>query len=239
VKDTSSHAELKRFVGAAAAGLVRDGMAVGIGTGSTVVFLIHELGRRVRDEGLRLVGVPTSYQSRVLCAELGIPVRDLQDSAHLDLAIDGADEVDPNLDLIKGGGGSQTREKIVAAMADELVIVVDASKLVPALGTRFAVPVEVLPVALAYVERAVRALGGTPALRMATAGKDGPVVTDNGQLILDVRFPAGTALRTIDRELHAIPGVLETGLFFDLARRVLVAAGEPGRPALRTLTRPA
>ena len=236
MKDTSSNPEMKRFVGVQAARLIRDGMLVGVGTGSTVAFLIEELGRRVREEGLRVVGVPTSFQSRLLCGQLGIPVRDLGDCASLDLAIDGADEVDPDLNLIKGGGGSQTREKVVAAMAKEFVVVVDESKLVPALGTGFAIPIEVLPVALAYVERAVRDLGGSPALRMAKA-KDGPVVTDNGQFLLDTRFPAGTDLRRVDLALHQIPGVLETGLFFDLAKQVLVGGGEPERPALRTLTR--
>ena len=154
---------MKKFVAGHAAALVRDGMLVGVGTGSTVAFMIEELGRRVREEGLRVVGVPTSFQSRLLCGQLGIPVRDLGDCASLDLAIDGADEVDPDLNLIKGGGGSQTREKVVAAMAKEFVVVVDESKLVPALGTGFAIPIEVLPVALAYVERAVRDLGGSPA----------------------------------------------------------------------------
>jgi ribose 5-phosphate isomerase A len=236
LKDTGSNPEIKKFVGVQAARLLRDGMLVGIGTGSTVAFLIEEVGRRVREEGLRIVGVPTSFQSRLACGRLGLPVRDLGDCARLDLAIDGADEVDPALNLIKGGGGSQTREKVVAAMAEEFVVVVDESKLVPALGTRFAVPVEVLPAALAYVERAVRDLGGDPTLRMAKA-KDGPVVTDNGQFLLDARFPPGIDLRQADRALHHVPGVLETGLFFDLAKQVLVGAGAPDRPALRTLTR--
>jgi ribose 5-phosphate isomerase A len=201
-----------------------------------VAFLIEELGRRVREEGLRLVGVPTSFASRLLCTQLGIPLRDMQDCARLDLAIDGADEVDPRLDLIKGGGASQTREKVVAAMASELVIVVDQSKLVPALGRAFPIPIEVLPSGLAYVDQALRELGGAPVLRMA-AGKDGPVVTDNGQFILDVRFPAATDLRQADARLHAIPGVLETGLFFDLAKRVLVGDVAQGKPSVRTLTR--
>lgn len=236
MKDTANNPQMKKFVAVAAARLVRDGMVVGVGTGSTVAFLIQELGRRVREEGLHMIGVPTSFQSRLSCGQLGIPVRDMSDCARLDLAIDGADEVDPDLNLIKGGGGSQTREKIVAAMAEEFVAVVDESKVVPALGTRFAIPIEVLPVGLAYVEQAVRDLGGSPTLRMAKA-KDGPVITDNGQLILDTRFPAGTDLRRIDLALHQVPGVMETGLFFDLAKQALVAAGAPEHPVLRTLTR--
>ena len=237
MKDRSSHLETKQLAATQAARLVENGMIVGIGTGSTLAFVIEELGRRVREEGLRVIGVPTSFQSRVLCTKLGIPLRDMQDAAYLDLAIDGADEVDPALDLIKGGGASHTREKIVAAMAEKFVVVVDESKLVPALGTGFAIPVEVLPVARMCVERALREAGATPALRMAAAGKDGPVVTDNGQLILDVRFPPATDLRKADQQMHQIPGVIETGLFFDLAKSVLVGGSGKGGPTVRTLTR--
>jgi ribose 5-phosphate isomerase A len=237
LKDTGSHPESKKYAAAQAARLIQDGMVVGIGTGSTVAFLIEQLGRRVRDEGLRIVGVPTSFQSRLLCGKLGISVRDMQDCANLDLTIDGADEVDPRLDLIKGGGGAQTREKIVAAMAREFVVIADESKLVPALGTTFPIPVEVLPSGLAYVERSLRDLGATASLRMATSGKDGPVVTDNGQFLLDLRFPPGTDLRAADAKLHQIPGVIETGLFIGLASKVLVGGGTATAPTLRTLTR--
>jgi ribose 5-phosphate isomerase A len=238
LKDARSNPETKKFAGTAAARLIEDGMVVGVGTGSTIAFLIEELGRRVREEGLRVVGVPTSFQSRLLCGKLGITVRDMQDCASLDLAIDGADEVDPRLDLIKGGGASHTREKVVATMAKEFVVVVDETKLVPALGTSFAIPVEILPSGLAYVERVLRERGAAPSLRMAAA-KDGPVVTDNGQFILDVRFPPASDLRRADLDLHRIPGVIETGLFFDLADKVLVGGGSPGTPTLRTLTRTA
>jgi ribose 5-phosphate isomerase A len=238
LKDTRSNQETKKFAATAAARLIEDGMVVGVGTGSTIAFLIEELGRRVREEGLRVVGVPTSFQSRLLCGQLGIPIRDMQDCARVDLAIDGADEVDPQLNLVKGGGASHAREKIVATMAGEFVVVVEESKLVPALGTSFAIPVEILPSGLAYVERVLRERGAAPSLRMAAA-KDGPVVTDNGQFILDVRFPPASDLRRADLDLHRIPGVIETGLFFDLAGKVLVGGGSPGTPTLRTLTRTA
>jgi ribose 5-phosphate isomerase A len=238
LKNTRSNPATKKSAAVQAARLIQDGMTVGIGTGSTIAFLIEELGRRVREEGIRVAFVvPTSFQSRLLCGKLGIPMRDIQDCARLDLAIDGADEVDPRLDLIKGGGAAHTREKIVAAMAREFVVVVDESKLVPALGASFAIPVEVLPSGLAYIEGALRELGGTSALRMATSGKDGPVVTDNGQFVLDVRFPPGTDLRAADGKLHQIPGVVETGLFIDLASRVLVGGGSAESPTLRTLTK--
>ena len=234
MKNAQSNSESKRFVATAAAGLIQDGMTIGMGTGSTIALLIEELARRIRDEGIKVVAVPTSFQSRISCLKLGIAVRDMQDTASVDLAIDGADEVDPGLNLIKGGGGSHTLEKIVARMAKEFVVTVDESKLVDRLGTGFAVPIEVLSSARSYVERAVRELGGEPLLRMALR-KDGPVVTDNGQLIYDTRFPATADLRAIDRLLHEIPGIIETGLFFDTARKVLVGCGAPGNLSLRTL----
>lgn len=222
VKSSESNADKKKRVGAAGAQLIQDGMLAGIGTGSTMAFVIEALGRRVRDEGLRLTAVPTSFQSRMLCMKVGIPVREMQDASSLDLAIDGADEVDPSLDLIKGGGGAMTREKVVATMAKEFVAVVDESKLVARLGQGFAIPVEVLPSALAYVEKAVAELGASPSLRLGVA-KDGPVVSDNGQFILDLRFPTSADLRAVDRALHQTPGVIETGLFFGIAKKALVA----------------
>ncbi|MGD8399525.1 MAG: ribose-5-phosphate isomerase RpiA [Bacillota bacterium] len=225
MKNSDTNKELKRLVGVAAAGLIADEMVCGIGTGSTVAFLIAELGRRVREEGLRFTGVPTSFQSRILCQQAGIPVADLQDCVALDLAIDGADEVDPGFNLIKGGGAAHTREKVVAAMAGQFVVIVDQSKMVPALGTGFPVPVEIIPVALSFVTQAIKQLGGDPQLRMGIR-KDGPVVTDNCQFVLDSRFQPGADLREVDRVLHQTPGVVDTGLFFDLATKVLVGQAE-------------
>ena len=236
MKDTRSNPESKKFAAEAATRLIQDGMVVGVGTGSTIAFLIEALARRSRDEGLKIVAVPTSFQSRILCAKLGIPVRDMQDVAVLDLALDGADEVDPGLNLIKGGGGSQTREKIVAAMAKDFVVVVDESKLVPALGATFPVPIEVLPSGVTYIERRLRDMGAEPSLRTGT-GKDGPVVTDNGQFILDARFPPATDLRAADADMHRIPGIVETGLFFNLASKVLIGGSAPGTPTVRILSR--
>jgi len=236
VKDIQGNSQRKRFVAEQAAQLIQNGMVAGMGTGSTVAFLIEALGRRVREEGLTFVAIPTSFQARIACARLGIPLRDMQDTSRLDLAIDGADEVSPDLDLIKGGGASHTREKVVAAMADEFVVIVDESKLVERLGASFAVPVEVVAGALGYVERRLRESGGQPTLRTGS-GKDGPVVTDNGQLIVDVRFPPTVDLRQADQAMHQIPGVVETGLFFDMTDKVLVAASGPGGPTLRTLAK--
>jgi ribose 5-phosphate isomerase A len=238
LKNTQNNPEGKRLAATAAAQLVEDGMVAGIGTGSTVFFLIEELGRRIREESFKLVAVPTSFQSRMLCMKLGITVRDMQDIASLDLAIDGADEVDGNLDLIKGGGAAMAREKVVVAMARQFVVVVDQSKLVGRLGESFAIPVEILPSALGLVERTVAGLGGTSTLRLGVA-KDGPVITDNGQFVIDVRFPPAVDLRRVDEILHRTPGVVETGLFFGMAQKALVGCGSPGNLTLRTLVRPA
>jgi ribose 5-phosphate isomerase A len=237
VKDAQSNAATKKLAAMQAARMIEDGMVVGIGTGSTMVFAIEELARRMRDEGIKATGIPTSFQSRLLCVRLGIPVREMQDSAELDLAIDGADEVDPSLCLIKGGGAAMAREKITVAMAKQFVVVVDESKLVSRLGERFAIPVEVLPPALGFVERVVARLGGESVLRMGLA-KDGPVVTDNGQFVLDVRFPAAADLRGIDGELHRTPGVVETGLFFDLASKAVVGGAGTSGPPVRIIERP-
>jgi ribose 5-phosphate isomerase A len=234
MKSTSSNEELKRLVGAAAAGLVRDGMVVGIGTGSTARFFIEELGRRGKEEGLRVTGVPTSFQSRLLCQKNGVPLAEAQDLSQLDLAVDGADEVDPQLNLIKGGGAAHTREKLIAGMAGEFVVIVDESKLVPRLGTGFAVPVEIIPGALRFVSEALVCMGAEASLRMGVR-KDGPVVTDNGLFVLDAKFGPGVDLRKADAQLHATPGVLETGLFFDMARKVLV--GMAADNSVKTLAR--
>ena len=236
MKNPQSNSEGKRCVAVAAARLIQDGMVAGIGTGSTLAFVIEELARRVREEGIKFTAVPTSFQSRILCLGLGIPVRDMQDTASLDLAIDGADEVDPALNLIKGGGAAHTREKLVASMAKEFVVAVEESKLVERLGSTFPIPVEVLPSGLSYVDRAIRELGGVPVLRLAVR-KDGPVVTDNGEFIFDVRFAPTADLRAVDHALHHVPGVIETGLFFDMAGKVLVGCGGPGNLSLKTLRR--
>lgn len=226
MKNSESNKELKRLVGVTAAQLIQDGMICGIGTGSTVAFLIEELGRRVQTDNLKIIGVPTSFQSKIACQKLNIPTRDIQDCHHLDLAIDGADEVDPSFNAIKGGGAAQTREKIVAAMADEFVIIIDQSKLVQELGSTFPVPIEIIPSSLMYVDKIIRSLGGEPQLRMGVR-KDGPVITDNGQMIIDARFGPGTDMHEVDRILHQTPGVVETGLFLNLAKQVLVGYADP------------
>ena len=215
----------KRAAGEQAASFVGDGMTVGLGTGSTTAYALRALGRRIRDEGLHVAGVPTSFAAERLAREVGIPLVTLDDAARLDLALDGADEVDPRLNLIKGRGAAHTREKVVAAQADRFVVLIDPSKEVERLGTRMPVPVEVLPMALGPVMRALEERGGAPELRMGER-KDGPVVTDQGFWVVDVRFDGIDDPEALGRAIKALPGVLDHGLFLGMASDVLV--GEPG-----------
>lgn len=225
--------EARRQVGLAAAARVRSGMIVGLGTGSTAAFAIAELGRRRREEGLAIVGVPTSWSAAELAREAGIETRGLNDVERIDLALDGADEVGPDRALIKGGGAAHTLEKLVATEAQRFLVLVDEAKLVERLGVRWAVPLEVLPPALRTVERAVAALGATPALRRGS-GKDGPVFSDHGNLILDAKFPAIDDPAALARELDAVPGLIEHGLFVGLADEVLVGSLADG--SVRSVT---
>jgi ribose 5-phosphate isomerase A len=223
----------KQAAGEAAAALVESGMRLGLGTGSTTAFAIQALGRRVRDEGLDVVGVPTSIAAERLARQSGVPVVGLDalgldalpagDPA-LDLALDGADEVDPALDLVKGRGAAHVREKVVAALAARFVVLVDDGKLVERLGTTAPVPVEVLPFAEPAVSRTLRGLGAEVALREGER-KDGPVVTDQGLWVLDARFPAVEDAGALGAEIGGIPGVLGHGLFVGLATDVLVGEG--------------
>jgi ribose 5-phosphate isomerase A len=200
----------KLAAGIAAAGRVKSGMIVGLGTGSTVAYTIKELGRRIREEGLEILGVVTSYQSEMLSIEAGIPLTTLAQHPELDLAIDGADQIDSNLYAIKGGGAAHTREKVVSASSKYFLVIADESKVSVQLDK--VVPVEVLPFAKELVMKKIRELGGEPELRLALR-KDGPVITDNGNFILDSSFgvikdPEGLAL-----QLSLIPGVVEHGIF--------------------------
>jgi ribose 5-phosphate isomerase A len=214
----------KRRAGEAAAEAVSDGMTVGLGTGSTAAHAIDALGERV-DAGLEIQGVPTSFQSRQRAREAGVPLVPLPDTDGIDLAIDGADQViaaseQPRLgDCIKGGGAAHAREKLVAAAADRLALVVDERKL--AVPLDHAVPVEVLPAAREHVAARVRELGGEPTLRTADR-KDGPVVTDNGNLVLDCAFGAIEDLETLATALDGLAGTVEHGLFVGLADAVYV-----------------
>lgn len=220
----------KQAVGAAAAELVEPGMVIGLGTGSTAAFLVLALGQRVR-AGLVIKGaVPTSQETAQLAASQGIPLASLDVYSTLDLAIDGADEIDPQLNLIKGAGGALLREKIVASAARHFVVISDSSKLVSRLGTHFALPVEVVPFALIPVRRQLERLGATAEQRKRPNSQ--PFYTDNGNPILDCRFSDGIAdPMELQERIRAIIGVVEHGLFLNMTQRALVAGPE----GLRTL----
>jgi ribose 5-phosphate isomerase A len=206
-------------LGAEALAHVKPGDVVGLGTGQAASAFIQALGTAVK-AGLAVTGVPTSRASATLARTFGIPLVD--EPVALDVAVDGADEVDPRGDLIKGYGGAHLREKVVATLARRFVVVVGADKLVPQLGGRGKLPVEVLPFAAAFCRRRIEALGHPVDLRVA----DGrPVVTDNGNLLLDCRIGALASPAELDATLRAIPGVIATGLFIGFAPTVLVWDG--------------
>jgi ribose 5-phosphate isomerase A len=204
---------------------VQDGFVIGLGTGSTAAYAIQELGEKIKREGLRILGVPTSHQAAMLAVRSGVPLTTLDEHPRIDLDIDGADQVDRDLNLIKGGGGALTREKVVASVAKEVVIIADETKLVESLGTSHPVPVEVLPFALRTVRLEMEGLGGKPVLREGE-GKAGPVITDNGNFIVDFHSRPFEAPKEFDVKLKLIPGVIETGLFVGVADVVYL-----GRPS--------
>ena len=197
---------------------IQDGMRVGLGTGTTSRFVVELLGERVRS-GLSIVGVPSSHAAAELARQQGIPLATFAEVGELDIAIDGADEVGPDLVLIKGGGGALLHEKIVASAAKEFVVVVGEGKVVPMLG-KFPLPVEVIPFAAPLVRPKLEALGGAPVLRMQG---DGAYQTDEGNWIYDCHFGSIPNPRETAAALRAIVGLVEHGLFLDTASRVIVA----------------
>ena len=219
--------EMKRQAGLRAAELVEPGMRLGIGTGSTAEAFVRVLADRVRD-GLRIVGVPTSERTMALCAELGVPLASLDDVPELDLTIDGADEIDGAFRLVKGGGGALLREKIVAAASARMVVIADVSKRVETLG-RFPLPIEVnafgLGATTLAVGRAARLLGLEPALSLRMRGEQ-PFVTDGGHLVIDASFGRIPDPEALSAALHAVPGVVEHGLFLGLASVAVIAGAE-------------
>jgi ribose 5-phosphate isomerase A len=235
---TDLQTQMKQAVAEAAVAQIRNGMVVGLGSGSTAALMIQGLGARLAAGQLHdIVGVTTSFQGEVLAAELGIPLRALNAIDRIDLAIDGADEVDPSFQLIKGGGACHVQEKLVADRAERFIVVVDSTKLVQCLNLDFLLPVEVLPGAWVQVQSRLKSMGGVAELRMATR-KAGPVVTDQGNLVLDVRFEAGISDPiALERDINNLPGVLENGLFVNLADEVLVGEINDGVAGVRSLER--
>ena len=218
---------MKKAVAEAAVNEVTNNMIVGLGSGSTAAIMIKTLANKIKTGELKEIrGVPTSFQSEVLALELDIPLIDLVSVDQIDLAIDGADEVNPSYQLIKGGGACHVREKLVASRANKLLIVVDQTKLVKNLNEEFPLPVEVLPSAWKQVKDVIENMDAQCKLRMAEK-KAGPVVTDEGNLILDVLFNGGiNNPKEIELQINNIPGVLENGLFVDLTYKVLVGKVE-------------
>jgi ribose 5-phosphate isomerase A len=211
----------KQLAAEASLKYVREGQVVGLGTGSTAKWAIRALGEKVR-AGLKIRGIPTSQRSRELAMELGIPLTNFEEVQQIDVTIDGADEFDPNLNLIKGGGGALLREKIVASATRQVVIVTDSSKQVAVLG-KFPLPVEVIGFAQALVAKRIAGLGATPTLRRDAQGR--PYVTDEGHHILDCSFGKIPNPADLDRTLNTIPGVVEHGLFVGMASVVVMAKG--------------
>ena len=215
-----SNPEILGRVARRALDLVVDGMLLGLGTGRAAEAFIHALGERVRG-GLRIRGVPTSNRSAALAQQVGIEVLGLDQVDHLDVAFDGADEVTPSLALTKGLGGALLRERVVAFEAERFVVLVTPEKLVSHLGTRCPIPIEVVPFAVSSVTRHLRAEGGRPAVRNKPDGF--PFMTDNSNWILDTSFDPIADPGRLDAAIRKIPGVVDTGIFLDMADLVLVA----------------
>ena len=205
----------------AACEYVKDGMIVGLGTGSTAEFAVKKIGELVRN-GLSIRGIPTSDATKILAESEGIPLIDFSETMFIDLTIDGADEIDANLNMIKGGGAALLREKIVASASREEIIIVSVSKLVQQLGA-FPLPVEVIPFGWQVVFNQLESLQGNPELRL----KQGqPSVTDQGNFIVDCHFRKIENPEQLDQHLNMIPGVVENGLFINLCTRMIMADGE-------------
>jgi len=223
--DADALAAAKRAAGYLAADMIEDGMIVGLGTGSTVYYMIERLSLRIR-EGLDISGIPTSFQTAIRAREYGIPLTSLDDHPTIDIAVDGADQIDPQLRLIKGRGAALTREKIIAAAAFTLVIVADDQKMVP--GLNGTVPVEVLPFAIQPVMAQLRGFGCRPVIREAVK-KDGPVISDNGNFIVDCIFGDIEQPEELESAIAGIPGLIESGLFCTYADKTTVIIGDQKR----------
>ncbi len=228
--------KMKQAVAQAAVDQIQDGMILGLGSGSTAALMIEALAQKIKTGEIKdVVGVTTSFQGEVLATELAIPLKSLSSVSEIDLAIDGADEVDPSFQLIKGGGACHVQEKLVAALAKKFIVVVDSSKLVEKLNLDFKLPVEVLPAAWKQVQKTLEELEGAGDLRMAQK-KAGPIVTDQGNLILDVTFKNGIDQPDLlESQINNIPGVLENGLFVNLVDEVLVGIVENESVGVKSL----
>jgi len=200
---------------------IQDGMTVGLGTGSTTAYTIKKIGEYVNKNKLTITGIPTSNRAKKLATECKIPLADLDETSEIDLTIDGADEVDSNMNLIKGGGGALTREKMVAYYSKRVIIVIDETKIVKCLGCDFPLPVEIVKYGWRATKKSLENLGCVADLRKIV---DEPYITDNGNYILDCDFERIDKPEELDASMHIIPGVVETGLFIDLVDEVIVGS---------------
>lgn len=212
----------KKAAARASLAFVRDGDIVGLGSGSTAEYVVRLLGKRVQ-AGLKIRGIPTSQRTKVLAKSVGIPLTTLEEFPEIDVTIDGADEIDPELQLIKGGGGALLREKIVASASKRMVVIADSTKRVRILG-KFPLPVEVIPLAEPLLSKKMAVLGASVKLRQYAYGN--PFVTDEGHHILDCQFGEILDPRALARQLDSIPGVVEHGLFVDMATVALIGKGD-------------
>jgi ribose 5-phosphate isomerase A len=212
----------KELVARHAAGLVKDGMLVGLGTGSTANYFIEELARRRTEEGLQVIAVASSVVSTIKAQQLGLPLVAMEHIGRLDLYVDGADEVTPDMTLLKGRGSDLVREKLLARASDRFLVLVDQSKLVNRIGERYPIPIEVIPFAWQLAKRSLEAIGGRGDLR-PNASKDGLAVTSHGSLVLDMAFDADLNSKTLNDALNGTPGVVEHGIFSGLASAIFVA----------------
>ena len=230
--------QMKQAVAQAAVDQIQNGMILGLGSGSTAALMIEALALKLKSGEIKdVVGVTTSFQGEVLATELGIPLKSLSSVSEIDLAIDGADEVDPKFQLIKGGGACHVQEKLVAALAKKFVVVVDSTKLVKKLNLDFKLPIEVLPSDWKQVQKTLKNLGGEGNLRMAQK-KAGPIVTDQGNLILDLTFSNGIDQpELLESQINNIPGVLENGLFVNMTDQVLVGKVENDLVGVKSLNK--
>jgi ribose 5-phosphate isomerase A len=232
--DPSEQLQWKKDAAEAAAGLVQDGMVLGLGTGSTAALFLSALGRRISEERLRISGIPTSDETAVQARDLKIPLTSFAEHTQIDLTVDGADEIESNtLYLIKGHGGALLREKIVAAASTRMIVVADETKLSERLGSLVSVPVEVVQFGWEATERQLGKLGGNPALRLGKGGE--PFVTDSGHYILDCAFGPMENPKEIAHHLDHVVGSVEHGMFLKFATDVFVG-GRSGVSILRKTT---
>lgn len=211
----------KQLVAEFAANLIQDGMLVGLGTGSTANFFIEALARRRAEDGLRVTAAASSTISAIKARELDIPLLSMDQLTHLDIYVDGADEVTPDMTLLKGRGYDLVREKLMAKASEQFIVMIDESKLVGRIGEKFPIPVEVMPFAWQLVKTSLEQAGGRGDLR-PNASKDGLAVTSHGSLVLDMTFDAHMSATELNTLLNATPGVVEHGIFSQLASKVLI-----------------